>query len=272
MTNTTIRILVSIFAIPILLLIAYLGSWYFTLFILIISLLSFNEFNKLASSKSANVNISWGFFGISFIHLNALSKMYDNIFLIVSLWFLILVVIELFRNKGSAFINIGITLFGFLFFSISGFSLISIREFFTSINSDYNYGAYLIFSILATIWICDSAAFFGGTKLGKHKLFPRVSPNKSWEGAIFGFVASILSMILFHILFLDFISFYNSLVIGFIIGTVGQIGDLIESLLKRDAGIKDSSNIIPGHGGVFDRFDSLFFSSPFIYYYVKFIL
>ncbi|MFZ1281640.1 MAG: phosphatidate cytidylyltransferase, partial [Ignavibacteriaceae bacterium] len=132
-------------------------------------------------------------------------------------------------------------------------------------------GGYLIISIFASIWICDSAAFFGGTALGKHKLFHRVSPKKSWEGAIFGFVFAILAMILAKNLVLDFLSLKDAIAIGLITGTIGQIGDLAESLLKRDAGVKDSSNLIPGHGGIFDRFDSLLFSAPVIYLYLTYL-
>ncbi len=160
---------------------------------------------------------------------------------------------------------------GIFYLGIFGSTLIGIREFYPNLDGLYYQGGYLIISIFASIWICDSAAFFGGTALGKHKLFPRVSPKKSWEGAIFGFVFAILAMILAKNILLDFLSFENSLIIGFIIGTFGQIGDLTESLLKRDAGVKDSSKIIPGHGGVFDRFDSLLFSSPIIYLYLTYL-
>ena len=131
-------------------------------------------------------------------------------------------------------------------------------------------GGFLVISILATIWICDSAAYFAGISFGKHKLFPRVSPKKSWEGAIFGFIFAILTMILAHFLVLDFLSFNEAIILGIIIGIVGQIGDLIESLIKRDAQVKDSSSLIPGHGGVLDRFDSLLYSAPVILLYLRF--
>ena len=157
---------------------------------------------------------------------------------------------------------------GVFYMGIFGSTLIGIREFYPDINGLYSNGGYLIISIFAAIWICDSAAFFGGTALGKNRLFSRVSPKKSWEGAIFGFIFAILAMILAKSLVLDFLSFRDVLIIGFIIGTFGQMGDLSESLLKRDAGVKDSSNLIPGHGGIFDRFDSLLFSSPLIYLYL----
>ena len=118
----------------------------------------------------------------------------------------------------------------------------------------------------------SSAAFFGGTALGRHKLFPRVSPNKSWEGAIFGFLFAVITLILLKPVILNFLNWTNILVIGAIIGVVGQIGDLIESLIKRDAGVKDSSKLIPGHGGIFDRFDSILFTAPVVLLYLKYFL
>ena len=106
--------------------------------------------------------------------------------------------------------------------------------------------------------------------MGKHKLFKRVSPNKSWEGAIFGFIFAITTMILAKIIILNFLSWNTVIALGFIVGIFGQVGDLIESLIKRDAGVKDSSAIIPGHGGIFDRFDSLLYTAPLIFLYLSF--
>jgi phosphatidate cytidylyltransferase len=178
--------------------------------------------------------------------------------------------IELFRNNGSAIINLGTTLLGIFYIGLFSSALIDIREFYPNVGDLYLHGGYLIISVLATIWICDSAAYFGGLSLGKHKLFPRVSPKKSWEGAVFGFVFAILTMLLAHYVILDFLSLKESITLGVIIGIVGQIGDLIESLIKRDAEVKDSSALIPGHGGIFDRFDSLLFSAPVILLYLKY--
>ncbi|BDQ04105.1 phosphatidate cytidylyltransferase [Ignavibacterium sp.] len=267
LSNTAVRIIVSVVAIPLILLVSYLGKWYFTAFTLAISLIAYYEFSSFARAKNALVNLPVGLIGIVLILLNQFKPFLDFKALTI-IWFLILLIYELFRNKESALLNLGLTSFGFLYFALMGSSLIAIREFYPDVDSLYTQGAFLIFSMLGTIWICDSAAFFFGTALGKHKLFPRVSPKKSWEGAIFGFVFAILTMILFHKIFIGFLSFTTAIGIGFIIGTFGQIGDLVESLLKRDAGVKDSSNLIPGHGGIFDRFDSLLFSAPFVYYYL----
>jgi phosphatidate cytidylyltransferase len=99
---------------------------------------------------------------------------------------------------------------------------------------------------------------------------PRVSPNKSWEGAVAGFVFAVSGMIAARELVLDFLTMRDAVAIGFIVGLFGQIGDLIESLLKRDTHVKDSSSIIPGHGGILDRFDSLLFTAPIVYLYLTF--
>lgn len=267
MSNTTIRIIVSVIAIPAIVLLSYFGEVYFLSFVLIISGVSFYEFAVMAKAKNANVNVNAGIIAIIFFVLNSYRFFFNNLHFLIA-FFIVLLVFELFRNNGSAILNLGTTLIGIIYLGLFGSTLIGIREFYPDIDGLYNHGGYLILSIFATIWICDSAAFFGGTALGKHKLFPRVSPKKSWEGAIFGFVFAILTMILAKNIVLDFLSLRDVLVIGFIIGTFGQIGDLVESLLKRDAGVKDSSNLIPGHGGIFDRFDSLLFSSPIIYLYL----
>lgn len=267
LSNTAIRIIVSVIAIPLILGVSYIGGVYFTIFVIAISLLAFYEFASFGKSKSAFVNLPFGLIGLILIMINQFRPFVDFKFLLI-LWFLILLIIELFRNKESALLNLSITTFGFLYFALMGSSLIAIREFYPNVDELYARGAFLIFSLLGTIWICDSAAFFFGTALGKHKLFPRISPKKSWEGAIFGFLFAILSMILFQKIFVNFLSINTAVALGIIIGVFGQVGDLVESLLKRDAGVKDSSNLIPGHGGIFDRFDSLLFSAPFIYYYL----
>ena len=107
-------------------------------------------------------------------------------------------------------------------------------------------------------------------KFGKHKLMPRVSPSKSWEGAIAGFIFAIITMIIAKSILLEFLTLKDVIVLGIIIGFIGQLGDLVESLFKRDSGVKDSSGLIPGHGGMFDRFDSLLMSAPVIWLYLRY--
>ena len=150
-------------------------------------------------------------------------------------------------------------------------SFLLIRELPLIHNFEYSEaGQWLIMLILVT-WVCDTAAYMFGSYLGRHKLMPRISPNKSVEGSIFGFLFAVLAAYVCHIWFIDNLSSLDSMAIGAIVGSFGQFGDLFESMLKRDADIKDSSNLIPGHGGMMDRFDSLTISAPIMYLYLIFV-
>jgi len=263
------RVIVAIIGIPIILIASYLGGYYFFLFVVVISLLSFYEFRLFVKNKGSNINLPLGGLIIFLLLLNQYKNFIDFEILIL-MASLSLLINELFRNKGSAIFNLGSTLLGIFYIGLFSASVIALREFYASSVQSNDYGAHLIISIFASIWIGDSAAYYGGINLGRHKLFPRVSPKKSWEGAIFGFIFSVGALILAKMILLNFLSWMNILVIGIIVGTIGQIGDLIESMLKRDSEVKDSSSLIPGHGGFFDRFDSLLFCAPAIWIYLKY--
>lgn len=131
-----------------------------------------------------------------------------------------------------------------------------------------NYVAFKILGIIFLLWVNDTGAYLGGSLFGKHKLFERVSPGKTWEGTIIG---AAFCVGLGFVLNIDntFTSQWTWPLIAICIGVLGTIGDLIESLLKRKAGVKDSGALMPGHGGMFDRFDSLLFVSPFIFVLLK---
>jgi phosphatidate cytidylyltransferase len=266
LSNTATRIIVSAITIPLILLVCYLGGLFFLAFVLAIGLISFYEFNGLSANKNAFTNLIIGLVSTFLLIINSYYRFIDSYRLIL-LIIVVLVLIELFRNKQSAILNLGASLFGIFYIGLFSSTVILLREFFTE---DYATGGYLIISVFITIWICDSAAFFLGTAFGKHKLFPRVSPKKSWEGSAAGFIFALFSMIALKYILLDTFSIWDSVFVGIIIGSIGQIGDLVESLVKRDAGVKDSSNLIPGHGGIFDRFDSLMLSSPVIYLYLSY--
>jgi phosphatidate cytidylyltransferase len=267
--NTSTRVIVSIIAIPLIIGGSLVGGIPFLIFTLGIALISFWEFSEMIKKKEAYPNFVLGSLVIVSIILNVYFKFLEFyvLFLFASI---IILISELFRNKASAIINVAVTFLGILYLGLFSSSILLIREIFSESELLYSEGGYLIISIMIAIWICDSAAFFIGSAFGKHKLFPRVSPNKSWEGAIAGFVFAIVSMISAKAIFLDILTLTDSIIIGTIVGTVGQIGDLVESLVKRDAGVKDSSAIIPGHGGIFDRFDSLLFTAPVVYIYLHF--
>ena len=126
-------------------------------------------------------------------------------------------------------------------------------------------------SILVLIWVNDSFAFIVGKNFGKTKLFVTVSPKKTVEGFIGGFAFSLIAAYFISTLNKDF-SLTNWFIIAAIVSIIGTIGDLVESKLKRQANIKDSGTIMPGHGGILDRLDSLLFAAPFVYLYINFII
>jgi phosphatidate cytidylyltransferase len=309
--NLTARVLVALVAIPVILWLTMLGGYFFFFLIAAISSLALYEFYGLAEAKGAaplktlglaagvlvnivfiyerfQVDIYQFFFDHFNVHLSLFSQ--HQLLTVVLLKFLLLtMLIELFRTKGSPTINIATTILGVLVISLCFGTLIFLRELFpygfpvhkfyaADLTNDRllvqidRWGGYTVIAVFATIWICDTAAYFGGKTFGKHKLFEKVSPNKTWEGAVFGFIFSILTMVTAKIFVLGYLAYRHAIVLGVIIGVFGQLGDLIESRFKRDAGVKDSSTLIPGHGGVYDRFDSLVYISPIVYLYIDFVV
>jgi phosphatidate cytidylyltransferase len=304
------RVAVALVAIPIIAWAAMAGSYFFFFLVALISAVSLHEFYGLAEKKGAfplkAVGLIAGFvvngafiyerlqvelfsfFASRGLPLSMFSQL--QFLLVTILVFLLLVLlIELFRQKGSPMVNAGTTVFGVMIVSLFFGTLIEIRELFpygfpvskffsvtmageVELATISRWGGYTIVSLLASIWICDTAAYFGGLTFGRHRLFERVSPKKSWEGAVFGFFGALLTMLAARSLVLDYLRFQDALTIGIIIGVFGQLGDLVESRFKRDAGVKDSSAIIPGHGGVYDRFDSLVFVAPIVYLYIDFVV
>ena len=269
--NTATRVLVSILAIPLILAACFYGGIPFLIFVFGIGLVSFYEFSELTKNKDAYVNFPLGILTVIVIIANSYYGFIEtNIVLIIAT--VLILLFELFRNRSSAIINVGTTLLGILYLGMLSSTILLIREFFNKSEMLYPEGGFLIISIMVSIWVCDSAAFFLGSAFGKHKLFPRISPNKSWEGAIAGFIFAVIGMIAAKILVLDYLTWQDVIVIGIIAGTIGQLGDLVESMIKRDAKVKDSSALIPGHGGIFDRFDSLLLTAPVVYLYLYFFV
>ncbi|MDF1580374.1 MAG: phosphatidate cytidylyltransferase [Desulfuromonadales bacterium] len=128
-------------------------------------------------------------------------------------------------------------------------------------------GREWIFLVLFIVMICDTCAYFVGSAIGCRRLYRSISPKKSIEGACGGLLGSILGALLVKFWFFGHLRLVDAVILGILLGIVGQLGDLFESLLKRGANVKDSGTLIPGHGGVLDRLDSLLFAFPVAYYY-----
>ncbi len=132
--------------------------------------------------------------------------------------------------------------------------------------------ARVVLMIVLMVWVNDSGAYIGGSLFGKHKMWVRHSPGKTWEGTAFGVVATLLLAVFVGTWLQPAIAWYHWLVLGLICSVVDTLGDLVESMLKRSVGVKDSGSIMPGHGGFLDRFDSLLIIMPFVFAYITLII
>ena len=159
--------------------------------------------------------------------------------------------------------NLGITLFGIVYigFLLSHISLIR------NLADGKEWALFLI----ATVWAGDISAFFGGSRFGRHKLYPKISPKKTVEGLIGAIIGSIIVALVFSQLFIPHLEKSLCVFLAIGLGILGQLGDFTESMLKRSAQVKDSGSLIPGHGGMLDRLDSFLFSAPFLYYVLLYL-
>jgi phosphatidate cytidylyltransferase len=295
--NATTRVVAGIIGIPIVIGAVILGGCFFFVFVALISTGALMEYYWLLEKRGAQPNKKLGVIAgllltFAFMHGIAERVLFgttDPIVLmlvrallplaILILFGITAMIVEMIRRDGNPVVNNAATFSGVTYISLFLATLVGIRQFFsvdiaTGALSDGSnmFGAYTVIAILVSIWTCDSAAYYAGRAFGRHKLFERVSPKKTWEGAIAGAIAAVGAMIGMKYWFLEYLTVGDAIVIGAIAGVFGQIGDLAESHLKRDAGIKDSSQIIPGHGGLFDRFDSLLFVAPLVYLYLNFMM
>lgn len=233
------------------------------LFFIIIGLY---EFFTMLEKKGIKI---YKYFGITIGTLIPLStifrfettKGWELLFIIMALLFLILMQFQRRENTG-VIVDISTTLFGILYISWFFSFLIKIR--------DLPGGVGFLASVLLITKLGDIGAYFIGVRFGKTPFMPRVSPNKSVEGAVGGLLFSILGALVSRP-FLN-LPYLELVLVGIAFGIIGQLGDLSESLIKRDCQVKDSGNILPGMGGILDEIDSLLFTAPVFYFFLSFIL
>jgi phosphatidate cytidylyltransferase len=165
--------------------------------------------------------------------------------------------------------RLSVTLFGVLYVGWLTAHLVLLRELPWRAGTPYADGATYVFLAFFVTWSCDTGAYAVGRWLGRNRPWTRISPSKSVEGSIGGFLLATAAAFIARAWFAPYLSVRDAAAIGVLVGLFAQVGDFVESLLKRDAQHGDSSDLIPGHGGVLDRFDSLYFGAPIVYYYLK---
>jgi len=188
---------------------------------------------------------------------------------IVLVWIMVL---ELFRRDGDlAVFHISSTILGVFYVAWLGSHVILLRKLGEEYPGDDLGGLFVILAF-ALAWGTDSGAYFVGNAIGRRRLLPRVSPDKTIEGAVGGIVTSIVVALVARYTFAGFLSLTDALVLGLVSPVMATLGDLVESLMKRDVAVKDTSRALPGHGGMLDRFDSVLFVAPLVYYYLRFVV
>ena len=216
----------------------------FYILFFIINILGLMEFSQMAKHMNIHVNLFFCIlcgsvlFTVGFLH-NYIN--YKDGYLYFFLLTFIMSICELYRKRGNGFQNIA-----------------------------FSYYALLYISLPFTLLINDTFAYLSGSLLGKHKLFPRISPKKSWEGAIGGGLMTIIVGLCVSP-YIEGYTIRDTAIISCIVVVFGIYGDLLESLFKRSIEIKDSGNILPGHGGILDRFDAIIFTIPAIFVYMEFM-
>jgi phosphatidate cytidylyltransferase len=229
-----------------------------------------SEFHKLTNRQDGvSLNAWQGIIGSiilfvsSFLHASNLLRY--PIFSVYGFYIVLVLILELYRKKPNPIHNWAYFLMGQIFVALP-FSLLNFIVFIDGAI----YKPLILIAVFVTIWVNDSFAYLFGITLGKHRLFERISPKKSWEGFFGGALGALISGYVFS-LFIPEISMVQWLIFSEIIVVFGTFGDLIESLLKRTVNVKDAGNAIPGHGGLLDRFDSMLLAAPVIFIYLSFL-
>ena len=291
MSNLTQRILFAVIAIPIILFIVLYKPVALFMLAVILSGMTVNEYYGLAKVKgyspqvvigvvfSMLITLSFGKFRLQSLlaplGVSLISPEFELLGVLMMLGAIIILSVEMFRKLPNPLEQTAITLFGAIYIGVGTGSMFGIHEYFTIKNLglerfDILPPGYFLIVLLVSIWVGDSAAYFAGRSFGKHKVAERISPGKTWEGSIacFFFTTVIWDAAPALVYKLSSLPLHHAIILGMIVGTVGQFGDFGKSLLKRDAGVKDSSNLIPGHGGVLDRLDSILFAAPLVLLYL----
>ena len=258
------RVLVAAVALPVLTAIVALGGWAFALFVFAAMLLGGWEYDALWR-KGHQTPALWRIVGL--IALAFAATWFEEpgwrapglIALLIAGMFH--AIREMERGHSAPMNGLALAAFGGVYLGWLGSTLLAVRM--------LERGAHLVIFLYGCVIIADSAAYFVGRRFGKHKMSPRVSPNKSWEGFIGGVIITPLFGLLVGVLpAIEIITPLHGAILGLLISVLGPIGDFGESVIKRQVGAKDSSNLIPGHGGILDRTDSVLVSSAVGYYYL----
>ena len=266
----SLRVLSAVVFLPLLVLLAKVGGLWFTGLVVLQVVLGLGEFYRMMAERgmrpSGRLGVAMSLVLCALAYFGTVTQ--TNLLFTGGL--LVIFCAELLRSEGERGIEpMAVTLFGILYVAWLSAHLIFLRELPRHLHRPYADGASFVLLAFWLTWTCDTMAYAFGLWLGRRRLLPAVSPKKSVEGSIAGFIAAVAAAHVARVWFAPYLTPMHASILGAGVGIFALVGDLAESLLKRVSGTKDASAIIPGHGGVLDRFDSLYFAAPLVYYYLK---
>lgn len=276
--STLPRVLTAVVFIPVLILLSRIGGPWFLALVTGILIIGCHEFYVLMEAKGVNPSKKTGIVVAVLLCVTAYATGSDHLGFFLAALMIAITLRELFRTKVAFPIyDIATTVFGVIYVGWLMTHLVLLREAPRELGLPYGIGsAFLLYAFLMA-WGCDTGAYFFGRAFGTRKLFPRVSPRKSVQGAAAGFLSAFAMAFLGRAWFVrdavgqPLLTLAETAALGALVGVATQLGDLVESLVKRDAQVKDASHFVPGHGGVLDIFDGLLFSGPVTYYFLTMV-
>jgi len=267
------RIVASVVFIPCFVVITLRGGGYFLGLIALVVALGMGEYFSMLRAKGlAPFRYAGSASGLALLWFLYDGRGADAGFGVALVVMAVLAVELMRRDSHAALYHAGTTFFGVIYVAFLGAHMVLLRELPRDLGLPYALGADFVFLAFVVTWAADTGAYLVGTVLGRHALLPRVSRGKTVEGAVGGVVFAVLAAVGARVTFAGFLGPVSAVLLGLSAAVAGLAGDLTESMIKRDADVKDASGVIPGHGGVLDRFDSLLFTAPLIYYFLKFFI
>ncbi|MFO7914665.1 MAG: phosphatidate cytidylyltransferase [Candidatus Krumholzibacteriales bacterium] len=268
------RIIVAVIFIPCIVLIARKGGVYYLILVDAVIVGGIWEFYRMTEVSITNPYKIIGTAGAILLPVFFYYHLHDYIYLLITMILIGIMVTELCRRGRNFFVyNISVTMFGVFYVGWLGSHMLLIREIpLRTGNLEYSAGFDFVMLLLLLTWCYDTGAYTVGSIAGRHKMFPLISPGKTLEGIIGGIAFAIAGVMIARIYIFSFLGIPESIALALLISVTGQTGDLVESMIKRDMRKKDSSNTIPGHGGILDRFDSMLFNAPAVYYILIFFI
>ncbi len=269
MNNFTLRTITGAAFVIVIIGSVIINHWLFASLFFFIALAGYWEYSRISRALNAYPSRLAGLLLSALTYLLIVSWNFQ-IIPDQGLYFLLLVpviivTVELTRKTSTSLLNVATTLFGLAWVIVP---LAMLSGFFNLTEEHKWRETGLLLGFFLILWINDSGAYIFGSWFGKHKLLERISPKKSWEGFVGGALAGLLVAYTISSSFTEF-TVFEWLLIGIVIIVFGTIGDLTESMFKRNAGIKDSGKILPGHGGVLDRFDAVLVAAPIVYILIR---